>query len=340
MASTRYLSTTVVVALLFLSTCVSVILGSIAWSRSVSLFLPFPVSLSASGTLLPVLTIITLLTTNIVLSRRNRKRITASNGTSTSNNNINNDRPVTQSSTTTTIITFLIDQFFTLAPAVIATLAASYIFPSGSTADTCHLEETWQSYFRAKNADAIRTIQDALRCCGLRSIHDRAWPFKDATHGDDACAVQLGYRQSCLDPWSEVEKSTAWMVFVAAALAWLIKLGLTHFGPLHGTSPFDLPRGENQYRSNLWINGINGSSSIPRMLPYSDVPHADEHREDEDEEEGGRGNSNSHGRQNADNDGENHDNGYNNGQGNHGTGTVAGAGARPEYSDSSPWREE
>ncbi|KAL1970820.1 hypothetical protein VTN77DRAFT_2654 [Rasamsonia byssochlamydoides] len=35
MASTRYFSTTIVIVLLFLSTCVSVILGAIAWGVGV-----------------------------------------------------------------------------------------------------------------------------------------------------------------------------------------------------------------------------------------------------------------------------------------------------------------
>jgi hypothetical protein len=209
--------------------------NSIAWSRSVSFFLPFPVSLSASATLLPLLTII-FLTANIVLSRRNaansRKRITAGNDVfnygGASDNSITVTQPRDSNTTANAVISLIVNQFFTLAPAIIAALAATYIFPSPSSSNngsnTCHLERTWKSYFQAKNADAIRSIQDSLRCCGLRSVYDMAWPFKDASHGDNACVEQLGYRQSCLGPWNDVEQTAARMVFVAGVLAWLIKV--------------------------------------------------------------------------------------------------------------------
>jgi hypothetical protein len=115
----------------------------------------------------------------------------------------------------------VLDHVLTLAPGIIATLAATYI----SSDNSCNLEGAWQSYFRAKNANVLRSIQDSLQCCGLRSTHDRAWPFKDANHGDDACVVQLGYSRSCLTPWREKERGVAVMVFVAAVLVWGVKVG-------------------------------------------------------------------------------------------------------------------
>lgn len=72
--------------------------------------------------------------------------------------------------------------------------------------------------------NSIRTIQDQLQCCGLRSTRDKAWPFKDANHGDDACERTTGYTQSCLQPWSEQERRVAVLVFVAAVLGWGIKV--------------------------------------------------------------------------------------------------------------------
>lgn len=72
--------------------------------------------------------------------------------------------------------------------------------------------------------NSIRTIQDQLQCCGLRSTRDRAWPFKDANHGDNACEGTTGYTQSCLQPWSEQERRVAVLVLVAAVLGWGIKV--------------------------------------------------------------------------------------------------------------------
>lgn len=109
----------------------------------------------------------------------------------------------------------------TILPTVLATISATYIFPSDNN---CHLEQAWQTYYHNKDVNAIRSIQDRLQCCGLRSTRDRAWPFKDRTHDDTACEQSIGYRQSCLAPWSDNERKVAVLVFVAAVLGWGIKV--------------------------------------------------------------------------------------------------------------------
>ncbi|OKO91123.1 hypothetical protein PENSUB_13112 [Penicillium subrubescens] len=65
-----------------------------------------------------------------------------------------------------------------------ATLALAYLFPDRIL--SCNLDQQWQGFFQSKNSHAIRSIQDELQCCGLKSLHDRAWPFKDQSHGDNA----------------------------------------------------------------------------------------------------------------------------------------------------------
>jgi hypothetical protein len=109
----------------------------------------------------------------------------------------------------------------TILPTVLATISATYILPNDNN---CHLEQAWQTYYHNKDVNAIRSIQDRLQCCGLRSTRDRAWPFKDATHDDRACERSMGYKQSCLDPWSVNERKIAVLVFVAAVLGWGIKV--------------------------------------------------------------------------------------------------------------------
>lgn len=116
----------------------------------------------------------------------------------------------------------IVDHLHSILLTAIATIALAYIFPQNVL--SCHLDQQWQSYFQVKDVQSIRSIQDSLRCCGLRSIHDRAWPFKDRSHGDNACELQLGYRQSCFIPWSEQQQTTSWLVFAAALLGWLVKV--------------------------------------------------------------------------------------------------------------------
>lgn len=119
-------------------------------------------------------------------------------------------------------IASIADQIHSILLSAIASVALAYLFPDNILA--CHLEQQWQAFFQSKNAHAIRTIQDSNQCCGLRSVHDRAWPFKDREHGDNACELQLGYHRSCLAPWRAQQQNVSWMIFAAAALIWAIKV--------------------------------------------------------------------------------------------------------------------
>lgn len=118
----------------------------------------------------------------------------------------------------------ILNQIQTIISTIVATVALAYIFPDGIL--SCNLDQQWQAFFQSKNSHAIRSIQDEFRCCGLRSLHDRAWPFKDRNHGDNACELQLGYQRSCFAPWREHQQSTSWMVFAAAVFVFAAKVGL------------------------------------------------------------------------------------------------------------------
>lgn len=175
-----------------------------AWSRTSSFLLPLPTWLPVLVTLLSPLTTITIVISKVF----NRRAENAPN--------------VLRSR-----IVSIIDQLHSVLLTVIATVALTYLFPDKIL--SCHLEQQWQSYFQAKDTQAIRAIQDGFQCCGLRSIHDRAWPFKDRNHGDNACEVQLGYHQSCLVPWSGQQQVTSWIVFAAAVLSWAVKVSSAGF---------------------------------------------------------------------------------------------------------------
>ncbi|OJJ49271.1 hypothetical protein ASPZODRAFT_23523 [Penicilliopsis zonata CBS 506.65] len=179
-------------AVLILLILISTILAAIAWTRSIGFSLPLSPSIPALGTFLPLFT----LGVAILRARTRQSRY----------------EPLFHA----------LSQLLTLFPGVLGTLAMTYLLPSEIL--NCRLETQWQRFFHNKDAGAIRQIQDQLRCCGLRSIHDRAWPFKDASHGDDACEVRFGYDRACLGPWTEREQSAAMMVFVAAVFTLMVKL--------------------------------------------------------------------------------------------------------------------
>ncbi|KAH8702159.1 hypothetical protein BGW36DRAFT_458925 [Talaromyces proteolyticus] len=257
---------------------ISVVLGGIAWSRTISLFLPFPTSISAIATLFPFGSLFIVVVANLFASRferaiSRRKRITTGDNAIETATLSAHQAP----SILSPFLYSIFENALTILPTILATLAATYIAPSDNN---CHLEQAWQTYYRNKDVTAIRSIQDRLQCCGLRSTHDRAWPFKERDNNDDhVCEKSMGYKQSCLEPWSENERRVAVLVFVAAIAGLGIKLGFLYFGSRSWTfnnSAFRRGTGVNGTR-----NGTGGSSAIPRMLPYYDDPNNIQNERDE-----------------------------------------------------------
>ncbi|KAL6249586.1 hypothetical protein RBB50_003439 [Rhinocladiella similis] len=76
--------------------------------------------------------------------------------------------------------------FTTLIPLMILVVAAVDGTPSDMV--QCNMENRWKQMFRSKNEASVRAIQNALRCCGYNSLHDRAWPFP--SHDIDAQACE------------------------------------------------------------------------------------------------------------------------------------------------------
>ncbi|KAL3469705.1 hypothetical protein BJX99DRAFT_267948 [Aspergillus californicus] len=182
------------------SSTTSLVLGALAWSTTTSLSLPLPTWIPALSTVLPPLSVLCLGAIRILQTTPNQNRLTH----------------LTQA------VPFL-KNVHTILLTLLATLALSYLYPSPSL--TCNLDNQWQSLFQAKNAPAIRAIQDRFQCCGLRSTHDRAWPFKDRDHRDDACAVQMGYTQSCLQSWSGGQRDVSWKIAAGVLLIFFIRIG-------------------------------------------------------------------------------------------------------------------
>ncbi|KAA8645753.1 hypothetical protein EYZ11_001260 [Aspergillus tanneri] len=231
-------------SLTLLFSILALIFGALSWSLTSSLLLPLPAWIPATTTLLAPITI-TALTTIHNLTKHHSSRTTGF---------IPN---------TIQRFGFLIDQLHSILTTILATLALTYLFPESIL--TCHLDEQWQTLFHARDAHAILSIQETFRCCGLRSTHDRAWPFKDRDHGDDACERQLGFHRSCFIPWKEKQRSVAWMVFIAAVLLWGVKIGYIQIFR----------------RRTSWMNARSSGGSVN----YQTITHQEV--QDEDVENGG-----------------------------------------------------
>ena len=110
-----------------------------------------------------------------------------------------------------------------LIPVVLLTLALIYSVPSQLL--SCSLESQWEHLFRTKNVDALRAIQGSLRCCGLNSMHDRAWPFPSKGVDVRECERTQGWNVRCLDGWTEQETKMAGLVAVASVVNWAFVVG-------------------------------------------------------------------------------------------------------------------
>ncbi|TKA69869.1 hypothetical protein B0A49_05548 [Cryomyces minteri] len=104
----------------------------------------------------------------------------------------------------------------------IATLAGTHIAPVGGL--RCGLEEQWAGLFHARKAKRIRRIQDAFQCCGLLGVKDRAFPFPDKEHGNDACVKVYGWQKSCLESWRAEERMVATLLLLVPLLVFLWKV--------------------------------------------------------------------------------------------------------------------
>lgn len=100
----------------------------------------------------------------------------------------------------------------------------------------CALRERWMERFKHKDGQAIKAIQDAFACCGLKNSRDMAWPFPDRTHGPDACEVAFGHKNGCLEPWKgELQRLAGiFMAVVGLVFIWQVRVAVS-FSADHDT---------------------------------------------------------------------------------------------------------
>ncbi|KAL3460410.1 hypothetical protein BJX64DRAFT_263044 [Aspergillus heterothallicus] len=220
----------VLYSILLLTSAVSLVFGALSWTRTITLFLPLSTWIPILATLLPPISLIAIASTRILAG-------------SASNAPRRWSQPLQ-----------FLNHAHTIILSIVATAALAYLYPDDIL--TCHLNNQWQYFFQHKDAHAIRAVQDRYQCCGFRSIHDRAWPFKDHDHGDNACELQLGYRRSCFEPWRGAQRRTSWMVVAAVVCVLILKVGV-----------WQIPR-----RRTSWMNsrvlengGEEPRSSRPRL---------------------------------------------------------------------------
>jgi hypothetical protein len=85
-----------------------------------------------------------------------------------------------------------------------------------SSTFTCALETRWHQLFQKKNEGAVRVIQDAFDCCGLRTLVHEPWPFPPTPLR--TCSERYNRGLACEGPWSTAGRGV-WIGMVGVATA-------------------------------------------------------------------------------------------------------------------------
>ena len=118
---------------------------------------------------------------------------------------------------------------------VLITLASTAL--SGTTL-TCKLESRWQQLFIAKDGGTIQAIQDSLKCCGFRTVRDKAWPFPEKGVGAEACVKRFGWQNSCEGIWTAEGRSMLRMMIGVGVGLVAIKVSVTRVFRRHAINHF------------------------------------------------------------------------------------------------------
>jgi uncharacterized integral membrane protein len=112
----------------------------------------------------------------------------------------------------------------------LATLLLQRIIPNESLA--CSLENAWNRMWKGHDAAGIRAVEEALHCCGFRSLKDRPWPFPHGDKGDlDMCRLRMGYTVPCEGPWRAQLQRSAFGDFVIVAIVCFMQVSTVVFLP-------------------------------------------------------------------------------------------------------------
>jgi hypothetical protein len=180
-------------------------LTSYAASRASNLSLPIPKSLTGFTSSLPIIAGL-LLEGSYDLTHRRSGR----------NRSVPSPPP-------TALYTIIANVLILVYSTVVITLLGTHTGPASSL--LCNLNDRWLSLYRAKDGDAIRTIQDTLKCCGLHKTYDKAFPFPDKEHDIHSCEERFGWSQSCFEGWRGQEQSMSGVLMgiVGLVVIWQVR---------------------------------------------------------------------------------------------------------------------
>ena len=194
-----------------------IFLAVIKLTQAESLNLPIPLHVLILSVLSPALPVIAILLPALASSIHNRMRKDTLEITLTTRDE--NPHRITPLARPVLAILALFD----------VALIASALTAINPRAVEVLLKTTWQELSRSHNAVAVRTIQDALQCCGFTTPQDHAYPFPDHNRNTYACVQTFKHDAPC-QPKLKRETQTTLGAFVAVgAFALAVKAVLTLF---------------------------------------------------------------------------------------------------------------
>ncbi|KAJ4356009.1 uncharacterized protein N0V89_004035 [Didymosphaeria variabile] len=216
--SRKQVVTTISVVYLILVTA----LAGYAASFANKLSLPIPDGLAHATTVLPIVSGL-LLQVGYDLTRRQERRKRLNRGEI--------QRPP---------LVIIANTLIFIYSTVVITLLGTYAAPPSGL--DCGLRERWETLYRHKYVEAVRTIQDAFMCCGFKNSRDMAWPFPDKTHKATACEEAFGHTNGCLGPWKSEEQRMAGILMAVVALVFMWQVShyyyFTAFVPVTDNNKF------------------------------------------------------------------------------------------------------
>ncbi|KGQ09106.1 hypothetical protein BBAD15_g5549 [Beauveria bassiana D1-5] len=180
----------------------------------------------------------------------------------------------TSSSSSTSILRVLPAALQGLQAVVATALATIFVQGFASPSRGCALDAAWQRLYDARDADAVRRVQDTLRCCGYADVNDRAFPF--ASLIQQTCREIYNRDKACERPWRAAMATHAGIAFaVVLTVALMQILGLILMRP--GTNWWTALRtpedeGDDDYDEHSRLLGgeqtsQQGASSTPVAGP-------------------------------------------------------------------------
>jgi hypothetical protein len=111
--------------------------------------------------------------------------------------------------------------FFVLSilVAVLTSLVGPYA--SGNVGELCVLGSKWANLYRDHNGKAIKTIEEALQCCGFNGPMDDPWPRPTKGHLSP-CTELYGWQGACRGVWGGAQRAIAKALLVVLIVSWIL----------------------------------------------------------------------------------------------------------------------